>query len=189
MCGGSACTLFLAAWAWPARTDYLDGWLPMQYVLLGLVVAVFAVAAVRTWLSHRGTVPLRRETEGQEITFQLRLDHVKVSGTNVKGAMALIVRTDTFEVSAITVPFRAFFGMDYHFRAAETTIEIGEIPLFSFIQKRNWIIVRGQQGGKRTELAIASENHLYDAWVALVRVGAVPVGPPPPVPHVQGLRS
>jgi hypothetical protein len=97
--------------------------------------------------------------------------------------MALIVRTDTFEVSAITASFRAFFGMDYYFRAHDTTIEMGELPLISFIRKKNFIIVRGQQGNRRTELAINSENYLYDAWVALalVRAGAVPIGPPPPI--------
>jgi hypothetical protein len=95
--------------------------------------------------------------------------------------MALIVRTDTFEVSAITASFRAFFGMDYHFRARDTTIELAELPLISFIRKKNFILVRGQQGNRKTELAINSENYLYDAWVALVRAGAVPIGPPPPI--------
>jgi hypothetical protein len=156
----------------------------MQYALLGLVVVIFVGAGVRTWRDHRATVPLSRETEGQEITFQLRLDHVKVWGSGwatANGAMALIVRTDTFEVSAITASFRAFFGMDYHFRARDTTIELAELPLISFIRKKNFIIVRGQQGNRKTELAINSENYLYDAWVALVRAGAVPIGPPPPI--------
>lgn len=155
----------------------------MPYALLGFGIVVVVVGSVRTWLAHRGVVALRRETGGEEITFQLRLDHVKAVGrsgsSSLRGAMTLIVRTDTFEVSAITTPFRAFLGMDYYFRARDTTIEVSEYP--SFVQKMDWIVVRGQQGGMRAELAIASENYLYDAWVALVRAGAVPLGPPPPI--------
>jgi len=157
----------------------------LQYVFLGVVLSGMAVGAIRTWLIYRRTVPLRLEAMGQEITFRLRLDRVKVYGsgwTDLKGATALIVRADTFEVSAITVPCRAFFGMEYYFRARDTTIEMGELPLVSFILKKTWIIVRGLHGNRRIELALNSENYLYDAWVALVRAGAVPVGPPPAIP-------
>ena len=166
----------------PGWAAYLDSWLPMQYVFLAVFVALLVVVAVQTRRTHRDTIPLRREAERQDISFQLRLDHVKVDGANAKGAMALTVRTDTFEVSALTPALRAF-GLDCYFRAAETTIELGEIPLVSYIRKRTWIIVRSQQGRRKTEVALASDNHLYDAWVALVRAGATPLGPPPPVPR------
>jgi hypothetical protein len=99
--------------------------------------------------------------------------------------MALIVRTDTFEVTATTQLFQIIFGMEYYFRARDTTIEVGELPSFSFVGKKNWIIVRSQQGDRRTELAIASKNYLYDAWVALNRAGAVPLGPPPAIPSLD----
>jgi hypothetical protein len=158
--------------------------------LLGLVAGAFVVDFIQDWLRRRRTAGLGREVEQQGISFRIRLDRVKVWGsgwTDLKGGMALIVRTDTFEVSCPTPLFRVIFAMEYHFRAAETTIEVSGSP--SFIRKQAWIVVTGQHGGKRTELAIASEMHLYDAWVALARVGAVPVGPPPPVPHVKGLRS
>jgi hypothetical protein len=154
----------------------------IQYALLGIVVIGFVIIGVRTWRRNHGAVLLRRETGAQEVTFQLRLDHAKAMGsgwTDLKGEMALIVRTDTFEVSATVPLFRAIFPMDYYFRARDTTIEVGELP--AFIQKMNWIVVRGQQGGMKVEVAFASRNHLYDAWVALVRAGAVPIGPPPPI--------
>jgi hypothetical protein len=159
----------------------------MGYVFFGLVLTLLAVVAVRTWLSYRSTVPLRRETAGQEITFEIRLDHVKVFGsgwTDVKGAMVLIVRTDTFEVSAVAVPFKAFFGMDYYFRARDTTIELGELPSISYFLKKTWLIIKGQSGNRKLELAFNSENSVYDVWVALIRAGATPIGSPPPIPSV-----
>ena len=84
--------------------------------------------------------------------------------------MVLIVRADTFEISAATPLLGIIFGMEYYFRAPDTTIEISELP--SFLKKRLWIVVRGNQGTSRTELAITNESHLYDAWAALVRAGA-----------------
>ncbi len=160
----------------------------MQYVFLGLVLTVLTVAVVGTQLRRRKNVPLRQQVEGQEITFRLRLDNVRELGksgsTDVKGGMALIVRTDTFEVTAITPLFQIIFGMEYYFRARDATIEVGVLPSFSFVRKKNWIIVRSQQGGRRTELAIASKNYLYDAWVALARAGAVPLGAPPAIPSL-----
>jgi hypothetical protein len=161
----------------------------MQYVLLGLVAGVFAVVLIQDRLGRRRSATLRHEVEQQGISFRMRLDRVKVMGsgwTDVKGGMALIVRADTFEVTCPTPLLRAIFAMEYYFRAAETTIEVSGSP--SFIREHAWIVVTGQDGGKRTEIAMASEMHLYDAWVALVRAGTVPVGPPP-VPHAKGLRG
>ncbi len=155
----------------------------MQYVLLGVVVVGLAVAIAQTSLRRRRTAALRGEAKGQVIAFQIRLDRVKVMGsgwTDLKGEMVLIVRADTFEVSAATPLLGIIFGMDYYFRAPDTTIEVSESP--SFLKKGSWIVVRGKQGTSRTELAITSENHLYDAWAALVRAGAVPIGSPPPIP-------
>jgi hypothetical protein len=100
--------------------------------------------------------------------------------TDLKGEMVLIVHDDTFEISAATPLLGTIFGMDYYFRAPDTTIEVSEFS--SFLKKRPWIAVRGKQGTSRTELAITNENHLYDAWAALVRAGAVPIGSPPPIP-------
>jgi len=91
--------------------------------------------------------------------------------------MALTVRADTFEVSSVTPLIGIAFGMDYSFLARETTIEVSQSP--SFVHKQDWIVVKGQQGGRRTELAVASEGHLPDAWAALVSAGAVPIGSPP----------
>jgi hypothetical protein len=155
----------------------------MQYALLGVVVVGLAVAIAQTSLRHRRTAALRKEAKGQAIAFQIRLDHVRVMGsgwTDLKGEMVLIVRADAFEVSATTPLLGTIFGMDYYFRAPDTTIEVSESP--SFLKKRLWIVVSGKQGTSRTELAITSENHLYDAWAAFVRAGVVPIGSPPPIP-------
>jgi len=159
----------------------------MQYVFLALVLTVLTISVVRMQLGRRDSVPLRREAEGQEITFRLRLDNVRVfeksGAADARGGMALIVRTDTFEVTATTQLFRSIFGMEYYFRARDTTIEMGELPPLSlFGGKKAWILVRGQRGSRTTGLAIASKNYMYDAWVALVGAGAVPIGPPPPMP-------
>ncbi len=70
--------------------------------------------------------------------------------------MALTVRADTFEVSSVTPLIGIAFGMDYSFLARETTIEVSQSP--SFVHKQDWIVVKGQQGGRRTELAVASER-------------------------------
>jgi hypothetical protein len=160
----------------------------MQWVFLALVLTGITVVVVRTQLERRDNVPLRQEAERQEITFRLRLDRVRVfekwGAADAKGSgMALIVRTDTFEVTATTPLFRSVFGMEYHFRARDTTIEMGELPkLALFDGKKTWILIRGQPGGGITGLAIASKDYQYDAWVALVRAGAVPIGPPPAIP-------
>jgi hypothetical protein len=160
----------------------------MQYVFLALVLTVITVAVVRTQLERRDNVPLSREAQGQEITFRLRLDNVRVfeksGASDVKNVgMVLVVRADTFEVSATTPLFRSIFGLDYCFRARDTTIEMGELPPVAlFGQKMAWILVRGQRAGPTTALALASKDYMYDAWVALVRAGAVPIGPPPPIP-------
>jgi hypothetical protein len=77
-------------------------------------------------------MPLRRETEGQEVAFRLELDHVKKVGrsgsADVRGTMALIVRADTFEVSAVTPLLRISFGLDFWFRARDTTIDLVSSP-------------------------------------------------------------
>jgi hypothetical protein len=71
-----------------------------MYIFLGGVLAILAAGVTVAWLRHRSTMSLRRETEGQEIVFRLELDHVKRVGrsgsSDLKGAMALIVRADTF---------------------------------------------------------------------------------------------
>jgi hypothetical protein len=100
--------------------------------------------------------------------------------------MVLVVRGDTFEVCCTVPLFRVVSAMEYYFRARETTIEVSGVP--SFMRKVDWILIRGQQRGKRTEIAVASQDYLYDAWVALVRAGAVPAGPPPPVSRLGPLR-
>ncbi len=53
------------------------------------------------------------------------------------------------------------------------------------VSKKNWIVATGRHDGKEIKLAITNgiAGQLYDAWNALVAVGAVPVGPPPAHPN------
>ena len=151
----------------------------MRYV--ALFVVAMAGSFVRGW--YRNT-PLRREMRTRPITF--RTDQVWVrfpaspwreSGTAVRG-MELIIRGDMFRVGA---PFG--LGLNYYFRAAETTIELSRNPLriYGLTGRREWIVVRGRQLDREVRLAMTKRYFLEDVWNALLGAGAVPTsaGPTP----------
>lgn len=150
----------------------------MQYVLVVVVVGAFAVLFGKIWLKRRQEAPLRREARAQDITFRTRLDNVKERtlqdwSTALYGEIYLIVRADAFEISCAISPIRVVLGLEYYFRARETTIEVSWLP---GIPKRDWIIVTSRQLGKEVRLAIAQKRNLRDSWNVLVAAGAVPVG-------------
>jgi hypothetical protein len=160
----------------------------MGFVLAVVVAGGFTVIFGKIWLKSRQEAPLRREVRAQGITFRTRLDNVKEKKSRewlraMYGEIYLIVRTDAFEISCIISPIRVVLGLQYYFRAGETTIEVSRLP---GIPKREWIVVAGRQLGKEIRLAIAQTRDLRDAWNALVAAGAVPVGLPPQLREVSG---
>lgn len=158
----------------------------VQYLLLALAIAVLAVIYGRIWLRRHRTAPLRHEIRAREITFRSGLDRVRVtepalqllgtgSAESIRSPMELIVRGDAFEISS-TSPFgRMVMGMEYYFRARETSVEIRRpIPrLLRMDGEKEWIVVQGRQAGKEIQLWIMKKN-LNEVWTALVDVGAVP---------------
>ncbi len=154
----------------------------MQYALLVCGVVGLTIIYGRIVLRRRREAPLRREIRAQSITFRTELGHVKTMTsrgwwTGPYGLIELIVRTDGFEVSSAIPPVRVALGLEYYFRACDTTIEVSQLP--SGVYKRDWIVIKGQQLDKEVQLAIAQKSSLHEAWNALARAGAVPIGPPP----------
>ena len=158
----------------------------MHYVFLAVVLAGVAVSFGQVWHKRRREAPLRREIRSQGVTFWIRLPQVKVSEDcgwpswlSLNSSMALSVRRDSFDVSSVTTPIRLVMGMEYCFKASETSIETSREP--SRNSALNWIVVTGSQRGQEIKLAIThgNEGQLHDAWNALVAAGAIPVGPPP----------
>jgi hypothetical protein len=43
----------------------------------------------------------------------------------------------------------------------------------------NFIVVTGRREGKEIQLALMHRTRIHEVWDALVRAGAVPIGPPP----------
>jgi hypothetical protein len=166
----------------------------MQYVFLAFVLAGFAVGLGQVWLNRRREAPLRREIRSQNVTFWIRLPQVKAKEgygwprwLSLNSSMALYVRGDSFAISSMILPIRVVMGMEYYFKASETSIETSRDP--SRNSALNWIVVTGSQRSEEIKLAITNGNEalLHDAWNALVAAGAIPVGPPPGGPH-PGLR-
>jgi hypothetical protein len=163
----------------------------MQYVLLAVVLAVFVINLGQVWLRRRREAVLRREIRSQNVTFWTLLPQVKVNEgygwprwLSLNSSMALYVRGDSFDISSTILPSRVVMGMEYYFKASETSIETSRAPSRS--DALNWIIVTGSQRGEEIKLAITNGNagQLHDAWNALVAVGAIPIGPPPGGPDL-----
>jgi hypothetical protein len=159
--------------------------LAMEYVMLAAVVAGFSVALGGVWLQRRREAPLRREIRAQDVTFRTgvavrRKESCSWGGwLDLRSGMALVVRGDAIEISSTAWPFRVA-GEEYYFRAGETTIQVRRDPSRPF--ELRWIVVTGRKDGKEVKLAISKGNayQLSQVWSALVGVGAVAIGPPPP---------
>ena len=154
---------------------------PMQYVALAVVVALVVAVVGQIVFRRYQNAPLRREMRTQAITFRTELDWVKIpdppwwareAEDGLRG-MELIVRGGMFEVSTV---FRVVIGLEYCFRARETTIELSRNPLriYGMDTRREWIVVRGRQADRDIQLAMTKRHFLDDVWNALVAAGAVP---------------
>lgn len=156
----------------------------MQYVLTVIVVAGLSLIAGRIWLRRRRETPLRREIRARDITFRAVLDRVEVTepgtlpgddfGVPVSSPVELIIRDDAFEVSSGR-PLGRVMGLEYFFRARETSVELNRsVPRIYGTGTPPRIIVRGWQGGRKIQLTIRQKNDPLDIWNALIAAGAVP---------------
>jgi hypothetical protein len=75
--------------------------------------------------------------------------------------------------------------------APETTIELSRNPLriYGIYSRREWIVVRGKQDGRKFNLSMTRRYLLEDVWNALVAVGAVPTSAGPEVNFHRGLPT
>jgi hypothetical protein len=164
----------------------------MQYVLLAFVVVLFSFVYGRIWLRRHRETPLRRELRARNATFRAVLKRVTVitpgwsqqsSGDEmpIKGPMELIVRGgDAFEVSCPIPPLRMFMGLEYYFRASETSVELNRLvpriygPRIYGADTPPRIILRGWQAGKKIQLTITQKDDPLEIWNVLTAAGAVP---------------
>jgi hypothetical protein len=160
----------------------------MQYVLVAAVVAGCSVLFGRIWLRRRRETPLRREIRAREVTFRSYLDRVGViepgwlepepgsdAGTPISRPVELVVRGDAFEVSSTVALGRAVLGLEYFFRACETSVELNRVvPRIYGMDTPPRIIVRGWQAGKKIQLTIGQKDDSLEIWNALTAAGAVP---------------
>jgi hypothetical protein len=158
----------------------------MQYVLVTVVVAGLSLFYGRVWLRRRRQTPLRREIRARDVTFRVPLDRVRVREPGwlqpdsdfdvpISSPVELIVRGDAFEISSALSLGRVVMGLEYYFRAAETSVELNRpIPRIYGIDTPPQIIVRGWQAGKRVQLTVRQKKDPLKIWDALTGAGAVP---------------
>ena len=138
----------------------------MQYVLVTVVVAGLSPIYGWIWLRRRRETPLRREIRARDVTFRVTLGRVGVREPGwlqpdsdfdvpVSSPVELIARGDAFEISSARSLGRAVMGLEYFFRARETSVELNRpIPRIYGIDTPPRIIVRGwQAGGKSSSLS------------------------------------
>jgi hypothetical protein len=158
----------------------------MQYVMLAVVVAGLSFIYGRIWLGRHRDVPLRREIRARDITFRAGLYRVTVvepgwwlPGSDfevpISSPVELIIRGDAFEISSGLSLGRVVMGLEYFFRARETSVELNR-PVPRIYGKDTFprIIVRGWHAGKKIQLTIRQKNDPLLIWNALIEVGAVP---------------
>jgi hypothetical protein len=153
----------------------------MLYVAIAVVVVVQLVILGQVVRMYHRNAPLRREMKAQAATFRTELRWVKIpvrpwwlyGAEDGISNMELIVRGDMFKVGNV---LSALLGMEYYFRAWETTVEVSRDPLgiYGIDGKREWIVVTGTQDGREFQLAMTKKYFLDDVWNALIRAGAVP---------------
>jgi hypothetical protein len=159
----------------------------MQYVLAAAVVAGLSLIYGRFWLRRRRGAPLRREIRARGITFRSHLDRVTVMepgwlqpdsdfGAPISSPVELIVRGGAFEVSSSLWLGRVVMGLEYCFRACETSVELNRVVprIYGMDDTLPRIVVRGWQAGRKVQLTIGQKNDPLEIWDALTASGAVP---------------
>lgn len=158
----------------------------MQYILVTVVAAGFCFIYGRIWLRRRRETPLRREIRARDLTFRVILDRVSVREPGwlqpdsdfdvpISSPVELIVRGDAFEISSARSLGRVVMGLEYFFRARETSVELNRpVPRIYGWDTPPRIVVRGWQAGKKVQLTIRQDNDPLEIWNALTGAGAVP---------------
>lgn len=155
----------------------------MQYVLPFFVLIVFTGAISQVQRRRHQTSNLRHAIEFEKVVFRTRV-HVKVRlatgdwSLKTLSGMELVVRDDAFQVTMIHSGIGGFLGSEWYFRAADSTIETTRWRILG-VYPMAWIVIRdlGSRGG--TSIAISTRYQLIEAWNALIRAGAQPLGLPP----------
>jgi hypothetical protein len=129
----------------------------MQYILVTVVVAGLCLIYGRIWLRRRRETPLRREMRARDVTFRVVLDHVSVREPGwlqpdhdfdvpISSPVELIVRGDAFEISSARSLGRVVMGLEYFFRARETSVGRNRpVPRIYGWDTPPRIVVRGWQ--------------------------------------------
>src|SRR5215475_10222851 len=158
----------------------------MQYILVTVIVAGLCLIYGRIWLRRRRETPLRREMRARDVTFRVVLDHVSVSEPGwlqpdhdfdvpISSPVELIVRGDAFEISSARSLGRVVMGLEYFFRAPETSVELNRpIPRIYGWDTPPRIVVRGWQAGRKVKLTIRQNSDPLEIWNALTGAGGVP---------------
>jgi hypothetical protein len=119
--------------------------------------------------------PLRREVQA-DVRFEAILYRASILGTGgfggtpgywipLRGPKRLIVGTEAFIVSAPQAL------REYVFAGRESSIAFTRMPSRLMDRDRDWIVIKGQAGGRHVQLAITQDN-LRDVWQALAGTGA-----------------
>ncbi len=154
----------------------------MDLLRLLAISAPLVVIGTVMWLgtlmwSYPRTAPLRREIQAQ-VCFATTLDRASLLGTlgfggtggrwiRLQGTKRLTVGTSAFMVSAPQAL------REFAFRGCESSIAFSRMP--SRLVDRDWIVITGQSGGRKVQLAITNRN-LPEVWQALERAGAAVAG-------------
>jgi hypothetical protein len=148
------------------------GWLPPLLAPL-LIVGGWVYMFKRRSRERGRNARLRAEIEAQRC-FEAVFYRASILGTGgfvgtrgywipLRGRKRLIVGSDAFMVSAPQA-LREFV-----FTGRESSIAITRMP--SRLADRDWIVIAGQAGDRRVQLAITQDN-LLEAWQALAGTGA-----------------
>src|SRR5215468_6690888 len=115
----------------------------MQYILVTVVVAGLCLIYGRIWLRRR-----RVSEPGW-----LQPDHD--FDVPISSPVELMVRGDAFEISSARSLGRVVMGLEYFFRARETSVELNRpVPRIYGWDAPPRIVVRGWQAGRKVKLTI-----------------------------------
>jgi hypothetical protein len=136
---------------------------------LGIICALMWMGAGISFNRLRGrNAELRSEIEAQ-VRLATTLDRARIHRSGglgwlpVRGPVRLIVGTDAFIFCAPKA-----FG-ECAFRGSECSIKVSRAP--ARFASRDWIVITGQDEGRRVQLGISPRN-LMDVWQALAATGA-----------------
>lgn len=152
------------------------------YLLLVVVLGVFAYVLIRDRRRNRNATPVRESVLADPIVSRFHPVQVQISrGMNTGGlkggpfGVELLVRTHSFQVG-IAPPLRGAFT--YYFEASETEME-HSVVLFALVYPTECIVIHGNYGGDEMHVAVNSRNQLGEIWNALAVAGVRTLSSPP----------